>query len=263
MAPYFNNITEQLIRFYKTQYLFIVKYQVFMVYIYRSLFVYYILYNNINITFKTVFELISYMYRWNNLDRCLILASGSPRRKEILAKMGFTFSVLKPDIQNEDEYIQSDRIEESIQELAYAKAESVSGQHESSLIFGSDTIVVIDNRIIGKPTGYDDAKSMLQCLSGKEHKVYSSIALICANIHFKQTAVACTDVYFREIPEIEIDEYLSAGEYIDKAGAYAIQGKAMTFVNKINGCFYNVMGLPVSETIDIFKAYFDFLKGSE
>ena len=103
---------------------------------------------------------------------------------------------------------------------------------------------------------------MLQCLSGQMHKVYSSIALICENMHFKQTAVACTDVFFRNVPETEIDGYLMFDEYTDKAGAYAIQGKAMTFVNRIDGCFYNVMGLPVSETIAIFKAYFDFLKGS-
>lgn len=177
--------------------------------------------------------------------------------------MGFTFSVLKPTIQNEDQFIKPDRLIESIKELACAKAESISKQHVSSLVFGSDTIVVLNKDIIGKPADYYDAKSMLQNLSGKAHKVYSSIALLCENIHFKKMAVACTEVFFRKIPEIEIEEYLKAGEYSDKAGAYAIQGKAMTFVNKIDGCFYNVMGLPVSETIAIFKAYFDFLKGSE
>jgi septum formation protein len=186
------------------------------------------------------------MYSWNKLDRPLILASASPRRKEILEKMGFDFTVLIPDIKDENLFIQSDRIDESIQELAYAKAESIAAQHVSSLVFSSDTVVVLGNKIIGKPV----------------HKVYSSIALICENMHFNQTAVACTNVFFRDVPESEIDDYLTSDEYADKAGAYAIQGSAMTFVNKIDGCFYNVMGLPVSETIAIFKAYFDFLKGS-
>jgi septum formation protein len=202
------------------------------------------------------------MYSWNKLDRPLILASASPRRKEILEKMGFDFTVLIPDIKDENLFIQSDRIDESIQELAYAKAESIAAQHVSSLVFSSDTVVVLGNKIIGKPVDYADAKSMLLSLSGKTHKVYSSIALICENMHFNQTAVACTNVFFRDVPESEIDDYLTSDEYADKAGAYAIQGSAMTFVNKIDGCFYNVMGLPVSETIAIFKAYFDFLKGS-
>ena len=88
---------------------------------------------------------------------------------------------------------------------------------------------------------------MLQRLSGKMHTVYSGVALYCAEISFSKTAVACTDVYFRDVEEWEIDEYLDHDEYADKAGAYAIQGRAMIFIDKIDGCFYNVVGFPLSK----------------
>ncbi len=201
------------------------------------------------------------MHQWNRLDRPLILASGSPRRKEILGNMEFDFTIVKPSLPNEDEYIDPERLKESLQELALAKARSILPAHASSLIFGSDTIVVLDNEVIVKPVDYQDAQKMLRRLSGRMHKVYSSVALICENIQFTKTALACTEVFFRKVPDDEIDAYLDKNEYADKAGAYAIQGKAMTFVDRIQGCFYNVMGLPISETIALFNAYFAFMKG--
>jgi septum formation protein len=199
--------------------------------------------------------------RWNRIDRPLILASQSPRRKRILTQMGFTFTVVPPSIENENTYIHRDAVMKSLQELACAKARSVSAQYSSSLILGCDTVVVIDKKVIGKPVNIDDARTMLHFLSGRSHKVYSGVALICPDCNFEKTAVASTDVFFRDIPEWEIDEYLTNGEYSDKAGAYAIQGKAMTFIDKIHGCFYNVMGLPLSETIALYQAYSEFLKG--
>ncbi len=199
--------------------------------------------------------------RWNKLDRPIILASKSPRRKEILTNMGFTFSIQPPTIENEEIYIQIDRIEDSVQELALAKAQSVASRFSSSLVLGSDTVVYIDTQVIGKPVSCDDAREMLKQLSGRAHKVYSGVALLCAEINFKTTATACSEVFFRDIAEWEIDEYLTYDEHADKAGAYAIQGKAMTFIDRINGCFYNVMGLPITETINMYKAYTEFLKG--
>lgn len=175
--------------------------------------------------------------------------------------MGFTFNVHTPEVENENNYITIDHIEESVQKLALAKANSVAARFTSSLVLGSDTVVVVDKQIIGKPVNREDAKLMLQRLSGRMHKVYSGVALTCADINFTSTAAACTDVFFRDVPEEEIEEYLTVDEYADKAGAYAIQGRAMTFVDKINGCFYNVMGLPISETMSIGKAYTEFLKG--
>lgn len=201
------------------------------------------------------------MSKWNKFDRPLILASQSPRRKQILKNMGFTFNVHIPEVENENNYITIDHIEESVQKLALAKANSVAARFTSSLVLGSDTVVVVDKQIIGKPVNREDAKLMLQRLSGRMHKVYSGVALTCADINFTSTAAACTDVFFRDVPDWEIEEYLTVDEYADKAGAYAIQGRAMTFVDKINGCFYNVMGLPISETMSIGKAYTEFLKG--
>ena len=201
------------------------------------------------------------MLKWNKLDRPLILASQSPRRKQILENMGFTFNVHTPEVKNEDSYIAIDHIEESVQKLALAKANSVAARFTSSLVLGSDTVVVIDRQIIGKPINREDAKVMLQRLSGRMHKVYSGVALACVDMHFTSATAACTDVFFRDLPTWEIEEYLTANEYADKAGAYAIQGRAMTFVDKINGCFYNVMGLPIAETMSICKAYIEFLKG--
>ena len=154
-----------------------------------------------------------------------------------------------------------DHIEESVQKLALAKANSVAARFTSSLVLGGDTVVVVDKQIIGKPINREDAKAMLQRLSGRMHKVYSGVALACVDINFASTAATCTDVFFRDLPDGEIEEYLTFDEYADKAGAYAIQGRAMTFVDKINGCFYNVMGLPISETMSIYKAYIEFLKG--
>ncbi len=199
--------------------------------------------------------------RWNKLDRPLILASQSPRRKELLKNMGFTFSIQPPTIVNEEAFICIDTIVASMQGLAYAKAQSVGIQHAPSLVLGGDTVVVIDNEVIGKPADREDAKRMLKRLSGNMHKVYTGVALLCADINFRKTASACTDVFFRNIPEWEINEYLTYDEYADKAGAYAIQGKAMNFVEKLNGCFYNVMGLPISVTIELYTAYTEFLKG--
>lgn len=201
------------------------------------------------------------MLRWNKLERPLILASRSPRRKQILENMGLAFTVEVPDVENEESYIHGERIEESVQNLAHVKALSVAARFPSALILGSDTIVVIDKQVIGKPANREDAKLMLQRLSGKRHTVYSGVALYCEELHFSKTAAACTDVLFRTVEEWEIDEYLDHDEYADKAGAYAIQGRAMTFIDKINGCFYNVMGLPVIETIEMYNAYIDFLKG--
>lgn len=201
------------------------------------------------------------MIHWNNLDRSFVLASQSPRRKMILEKMGFTFDIYKPEIDDENKYLCSSNIRDSICDLAYAKINSIAHKFPSSIILGCDTIVSLDGSIIGKPENYNDAKKILQRLSGTSHKVYTGIACVCREIDFSKSAVACTDVFFCTISDEDIDNYLADETYMDKAGAYAIQGKAMTFVHKIHGCFYNVMGLPVYETINICKAYIECMKG--
>lgn len=191
------------------------------------------------------------MSDWNNLKRPLVLASCSPRRRQILADMGFSFSVQEPSVPNESDYLQHDRLEESLKGLATIKARSVSSYSRHACVLGADTIVVIDGEILGKPTDRNDALRMLSMLSGRVHQVYTAVALVCEETGFHGALAARTDVDMRNIPTAEIQEYLDSGEFRDKAGAYAIQGRGMVLVEKINGCFYNVMGLPVIETIKL------------
>ncbi|MBD3422722.1 MAG: septum formation protein Maf [Chitinivibrionales bacterium] len=195
------------------------------------------------------------MTDWKTLNRPLILASQSPRRQEILTGMGLNFQIVKPLLENEAAWIDSDNISQSLEKLALAKALSVAEHNADALILGADTVVMINGSILGKPSDATDASAMLTMLSGGTHQVYSAVALHCAAENYHETACVCTMVYFRTITRSEIADYLEHSEYRDKAGAYAIQGKAMTFIEKIDGCYYNVVGLPVAVTIELFRKY--------
>lgn len=195
------------------------------------------------------------MIDWQIQNRRVILASGSPRRKMILEQMGLTITVEKPHLINEVEYITIDDLDGSIQKLALLKASEVAKSNPDALVIGADTIVVRGKRVLGKPTGIDDAREMLRFLSGTVHTVMTGVALRCESLNFAKTTVESTDVYFRDIQECEIDHYLSNDEYVDKAGSYAVQGRAMIFIDKIAGCYYNVVGLPVSGTINLLKTF--------
>lgn len=197
------------------------------------------------------------MINWQKQDRSIILASGSPRRKTILEQMGFNFEIIKPESIDENSYLDCNDLRGSIQRLAAVKTEMVARNHPDMLILGADTIVAKDHRVMGKPVDRDDAFAMLRFLSGSKHTVITGIALECVTERFLKTSVNCTEVFFRDISDCEINHYLSSDEYKDKAGAYAIQGNAMIFVEKIVGCYYNVVGLPVTNTINLFKDFID------
>ncbi len=197
------------------------------------------------------------MPMWNALDRPLILASQSPRRKELLKSMGIMFSTQSPNIEDENSYIDPTNLEQSLKLLAEAKACSVAYHNPRNLVLGGDTVVVVDNHILGKPNDKEHAFEMLKRLSGRAHQVMSGVSLVCHEIEFAISKIAVTDVFFRSITDEEISMYLKDAEYADKAGAYGIQGKAMIFIDRVEGCFYNVVGLPVSKTIDLFTAYSD------
>lgn len=173
----------------------------------------------------------------------VILASKSPRRKEILEMLGFTDFIISPSNSNEPS---ADGLEpdEAVKQIALSKLHTCPlYPDDSSLIIASDTLVFLGNTHFGKPVNIEDAKNMLRMLSGRMHSVYSGIALSYAGreiLDFERT-----DVYFRELTEAEIDEYAVAGEPLDKAGAYAAQGLASRFIRKIDGDFWNVVGLPV------------------
>lgn len=188
-------------------------------------------------------------------SRPLILASGSPRRKELLKQMGFSFNVITGDEIDEASFISSDRLAASLEELALAKGRCVADTHPEALVLSADTIVVQNNQLLGKPDDRPDAAHMLQSLSGNRHSVITAVALSCSEESFFRSTTARTYVYFRKLSDDDINRYLDSEEPYDKAGAYGIQGKAMIFVDKIEGCFYNVVGLPVSATIDLFTAF--------
>jgi septum formation protein len=196
-----------------------------------------------------------YMIPWQQSARRLILASGSPRRKELLERMGLTFESIPGGPIVESAYIDAADMEESLGRLAVAKAVSVAGNFPEAIVLAADTIVVCDKRVLGKPADRDEARRMLEKLAGRRHTVMTGVALACREVDFCQSAIAATDVWFRELSAGEIEWYLDSGEPFDKAGAYGIQGKAMIFIDKIEGCYYNVVGLPVRGTIDLFTAF--------
>lgn len=195
------------------------------------------------------------MINWQNPGRTVILASGSPRRKEILSSMGFSFSIEIPSDIDEDSHLDPCHLDDSIKNLAFIKAAAISKKNPKALVLSADTIVVNDSSILGKPYDKKQAFEMLKSLSGKSHRVLTGVALLCSEENFCNTTVISTNVFFRKISTEEIENYLSFTEYKDKAGAYAIQGKAMIFIERIEGCFYNVVGLPVNGTIQLFKEF--------
>ncbi len=186
-----------------------------------------------------------------------ILASMSPRRKEILKEMGLDFEVSPADI---DENIDVDDPSLLVKELALMKASAIAKKHilDECLIIAADTVVALDEKILGKPKDSLDAKRMLNLLSGRTHTVYTGYAV--SDTKSGKTIAKCakTDVYFKKLTDEEIDGYVKTGEPLDKAGAYGIQGGAKGFVNKIDGEFSNVVGLPKEALTKLLKEEFIF-----
>jgi septum formation protein len=171
----------------------------------------------------------------------IILASTSPRRAEILRTVGWPFDALPPEV-DETRGANEDAVT-YVQRLGRAKAEAVRFSGSSTV--GADTVVVVDELILGKPRDDEDARGMLRQLSGRWHQVLTGVAFIDGSS--AETRVACetTDVQFALMSKAEIDWYVASGEPMDKAGAYAIQGLGARFIESIRGDYYNVVGLPV------------------
>ena len=177
----------------------------------------------------------------------LILASASPRRKELLRHITPDFCV---QMANADEQIEDTDCAHRVQMLALRKAEAI-GSQKDAIVIGADTLVYVEGEILGKPRDREDAARMLRLLSGRMHQVYTGVALLCGQqrkVFFEKT-----DVYFTSISEEELQSYLNQAHYLDKAGAYAIQSEAAKFISRIDGCYYNVMGLPVSKLYAALK----------
>ena len=180
----------------------------------------------------------------------LILASGSPRRRELLTKMGCTFEICSPNVDEHVSGVASDVVRILALRKAHAAAKQVSG-----VIIASDTLVSLDSKPLGKPADADDAKKMLRALSGREHEVFTGVCVLDSESGREEARVARTGVRFRPLAEEEIDSYVRTGEPMDKAGAYAIQGGASAFVESLDGSFDNVMGFPtdvVREMLAVF-----------
>jgi septum formation protein len=171
----------------------------------------------------------------------LVLASQSPRRRELLAVAGFRFSVRVKPV--EELHQAGEAPVDYVRRLARAKAEA-AWERADEIVLGADTTVAIDDQVLEKPLDADDARAMLRLLSGREHTVITGICLR----HRDGVIVdhSATQVRFAPLTESEIVEYVASGEPFDKAGAYAIQGLASKFVESVNGCYFNVMGLPLS-----------------
>jgi len=178
----------------------------------------------------------------------LVLASSSPRRVEVLRNAGFEFEIIPARVD------ESPRPGESpvalAERLAREKAEDVAARlapDNDAVVLGADTVVVGDDgSLLGKPSSSADAAAMLEKLSGRTHEVITGIALVAAGGGRTRLAHERTRVSFRDVSRPEIDAYVASGEPLDKAGAYAIQGRAGRFVTRIEGCYFNVMGLPLS-----------------
>ncbi|MBP1558112.1 MAG: septum formation inhibitor Maf [Oscillospiraceae bacterium] len=181
----------------------------------------------------------------------LILASQSPRRKVL---MGFITTSFTVDVPTEEEKVEPGTpADEMVQTLALKKAQAVAKRHPGDIVIGCDTVVAVDGEILGKPKSEDDAAAMLHKLSGKEHHVYTGVALVQDDR--EECFVSATGVKFYDLEEELIEWYVGTGEPADKAGAYGIQGNGSILVERLDGDYFTVMGLPVGRLYRELKKF--------
>lgn len=188
----------------------------------------------------------------------IILASQSPRRRELLKKIGIPFSARNIDIS--EEIYKEENPQDYVLRMAETKAKEGAKNEKDALVIGADTIVCIENEVLGKPKDKKDAARILKKINGRKHLVYTGVSLNKRNGQKVVTFVEKTEVYFAHMTDKEIADYIETGEVMDKAGAYGIQDKGALFVKGINGCFYNVMGLPLRR---IYEELNILLEGEE
>ena len=178
----------------------------------------------------------------------LILASASPRRHELLAKLGLQFEIAPSQI--EEFTLPGEKAEDFVSRMAREKALDVSKRYPQSFVLGADTIVVHCDKILGKPKDRNDARQSLQLLSGDSHYVFTAVALVSAGDLLDVLLIRST-VAFRQLSSTEIEEYLDTDEPYDKAGSYGIQGRGSEFIAAVDGSRSNVMGLPMDEVMEL------------
>jgi septum formation protein len=183
----------------------------------------------------------------------LILASASPRREELLTMLGLNFTTV-PSKVDEEEFTGL-LPEQLVQKLAREKVEEVAALVEDTIVIGADTVVVFDGKVLGKPEDQQDAIRMLTELQGRKHSVYTGIAVYGTNSNKLLIDYDRTDVFFRKMDEAEIKGYVKTDEPMDKAGAYGIQGIGGIFVERIDGSYFTVMGLPIHKLMLMLKEF--------
>ncbi len=189
----------------------------------------------------------------------LILASSSPRRKELLSYLDIPFTCLPADV--DETILVGETPEQVVSRLSRMKADLIAKQNPSDFVIGSDTIVAIENsnnkfEILGKPIDKKDALRMLKLLQGKIHLVFTGISLLCLDKNYSFDKVVVSKVKFINLSEEEIITYIETGEPMDKAGAYALQGIGCRFIDSIEGSFSSVIGLPLAEVYLELRSYF-------
>ena len=184
----------------------------------------------------------------------IILASSSPRRKEILENANVKFDIIKSEI---DEVILDNELpSQVVMRLAFEKCIDIATKHRECLVIGADTVVVLDDVILGKPKDIDEAIEMITQLSGKTHQVITGISLINLSANKKIIDYVVSNVKFKDLSAKDIKDYIQTNESLDKAGAYGIQGYGALLVEEIQGDYFNIVGLPISRLSDLLKQHF-------
>ncbi len=186
----------------------------------------------------------------------ILLASSSPRRSGLLKQIGLSFEVAAPDV-DESTYSFDDDPSGTAERLALAKARSVAGRigARGCLVLGADTVVLFEGEVLGKPTGPEDARNMLRRLTGHSHRVLTGFALLDPETDRAVTGHEWTTVYMRECTDQEIRAYVDTGEPLDKAGSYGAHALGSSLITRVEGCFYNVIGLPLARLITTLKNF--------
>jgi len=185
--------------------------------------------------------------------KSIILASASPRRQQLLTQLGLKFTV-EPSYLDETPDFTMD-FGSLVAKIAFNKAMAVASKHKEGLVIGADTIVVLDDKILGKPGTYKEAEAMLSSLSGRWHRVFTGLSLVDVATMRYLNEFEESRVKFKVLSSEEIHNYIKTGEPMDKAGAYGIQGKGALFVEKIEGDYYNIVGLPLFKLSKMLKQF--------
>ncbi|HDQ04825.1 MAG TPA: septum formation inhibitor Maf [Deltaproteobacteria bacterium] len=185
------------------------------------------------------------------LKQTVILASSSPRRRELLRSLGLKFKTVPAHI--DEDYLEGETLRQHVVRLARNKAGLVAEKYPDAWVLGADTIVVVDGQILGKPENKTQAKKMLQKLNGRTHKVYTCFVIARRNSRVSKTRVIQSTVRFKNISPDEMKWYISTKEPYDKAGGYAAQEKGASFIKALRGSYTNVIGLPLCEVLEELK----------